>query len=91
MSDSELSSRPSTRRNHLLRRFADDVVGCVDDDALRQLAESLDTGLLRPKLSKGGQTPSITPSPRLGIEDSIEDLHEQDIESATRNDQSRYS
>ncbi|KAJ5802090.1 uncharacterized protein N7503_004540 [Penicillium pulvis] len=67
--------------------FADDVDDCVDDDALRQLADSLDTGLLRPMLSQGGQTPSITPSPRFAIEYSIEDLHGQDIESATRNDQ----
>jgi hypothetical protein len=70
-------------------QFADDVVGCGDDAALRQLADSIDTGLLRPMLSQGGRTPGITPSPRLGLEDSIENLDSQHIDSATRNDQPR--
>jgi hypothetical protein len=70
-------------------QFADDVVGCGDDSALRQLADSIDTGLLRPMLSQGGRTPGITPSPRLGLEVWIENLDSQHIESASRNDQPR--
>ncbi|KAL4915138.1 hypothetical protein BDW62DRAFT_189342 [Aspergillus aurantiobrunneus] len=36
---------------HGKKRLAEDVARCSDDDALRKLAESLDTGLLRPMLS----------------------------------------
>lgn len=71
------------------RHLAENVCGCHNDDELRQLAASLDSGLLRPILSMGGETPAITPSPRLGFEDSIEDLNALDIDSVTRNDQRR--
>ncbi|KAJ5804242.1 uncharacterized protein N7518_000545 [Penicillium psychrosexuale] len=69
------------------RHLAEDVCGCRNDDELRQLADSLDIGLLRPMMSMGGGTPAITPSPRLGLEDSIENLNALDIESVTRSDQ----
>jgi hypothetical protein len=69
--------------------LAEDVSYCRNDDELRQLADSLDTGLLRSMLSNGGKTSIITPSSRLGLEDSIENIHSLDIESATRNDQDR--
>ena len=43
--------------------LSDDVSGCRDDDEIRELVTSIDTGLLRPLLSQGGKTPVITPSP----------------------------
>jgi hypothetical protein len=76
---------PRDGQHHL----AEDICGCSNDATLRQLAESLDTGLLRPMKSKGGRTAPITPSPRFGVEDSIENLYSLDLESATRNDQQR--
>ncbi|KAE8391505.1 hypothetical protein BDV23DRAFT_171663 [Aspergillus alliaceus] len=62
--------------------LADNVERCSDDEELRQLAKSLDTGLLRPMLAHGGTTPAVTLSPRLGVEDSIEDLLSEDIHTA---------
>ncbi|KAJ5277168.1 hypothetical protein N7524_003321 [Penicillium chrysogenum] len=50
--------------------LSEDVSGCRNDEELRQLAASIDTGLLRPLLSKGGKTPVISPSPRIGFDDS---------------------
>ncbi|OQE96248.1 hypothetical protein PENNAL_c0001G06524 [Penicillium nalgiovense] len=59
--------------------------GCLNHDELRQLADSIDTGLLRPLLSKGGKTPPITPSLRLGFDDSVENLVSLDFTTASRN------
>ncbi|KAB8230452.1 HNH endonuclease signature motif containing protein [Aspergillus alliaceus] len=67
--------------------LAEDVYQRVDDEELRQLAESLESGLLRPMLAHGGTTPAITPSPRLGVEDSIDNLLSQDIHSVRRVDE----
>ncbi|KAF3386412.1 hypothetical protein F1880_000656 [Penicillium rolfsii] len=64
--------------------LADDAESCDDDDRLRQLAKHLDTALLRPMVATGGKTPAITPSPRLGVEDSIEDLLSLDFDSTSR-------
>jgi hypothetical protein len=64
--------------------LAADVDDCVDDDCLRQLAKHLDTALLKPMVATGGKTPAITPSPRSGVEDSIENLLSQDFDSTTR-------
>ncbi|KAJ5871705.1 uncharacterized protein N7529_004058 [Penicillium soppii] len=69
--------------------LSEDVSGCRNDDELRQLAASIDTGLLRPLLSKGGKTPVITPSPRTGFDNSAENLNSLDITPASRNDQGR--
>jgi hypothetical protein len=69
--------------------LSEDVSGCRNDEELRQLATSIDTGLLRPLLSKGGKTPVITPSPRIGFDDSVEDLNSRDITPASRNNQGR--
>ncbi|CAG8909411.1 unnamed protein product [Penicillium egyptiacum] len=69
--------------------LSEDVSGCRNDDELRQLAASIDTSLLRPLLSKGGKTPIITPSPRIGFDDSVENLNSLDITPASRNDQER--
>jgi hypothetical protein len=63
--------------------LSDDVCGCNNNDEIRQVATSIDTGLLRPLLSKGGKTPALT------SEDSVEDFHSRDITSATRNEQAR--
>ena len=64
--------------------LADDADSCDDDDRLRQLAKHLDTALLRPMVATGGNTPAITPSPRSGVEDFIDDLLSQDFDSTTR-------
>jgi hypothetical protein len=69
------------------KNLADDIAGCDDDEKLHQLHKSLETGLLRPMKAKGGRTPIITPSPRIGLEDSIENLATLDFESATQSDQ----
>ncbi|KAI2788012.1 hypothetical protein POX_f08395 [Penicillium oxalicum] len=64
--------------------LADDADNCDNDDRLRQLAKHLDTALLRLMMVTGENTPAITPSPRLGVEDSIKNLLSQDFDSATR-------
>ncbi|EPS29356.1 hypothetical protein PDE_04305 [Penicillium oxalicum 114-2] len=64
--------------------LADDADNCDNDDRLRQLAKHLDTALLRLMMITGENTPAITPSPRLGVEDSIKNLLSQDFDSATR-------
>ncbi|KAF7713037.1 Uncharacterized protein PECH_002164 [Penicillium ucsense] len=70
--------------------LVEDVSGCADDEKLRQLVQSIRTGLLIPMKAQGGKTPTeITPSPRPGVEDSIEDLKSQDIDSITRSVQSQ--
>ncbi|CAI7641584.1 unnamed protein product [Penicillium viridicatum] len=69
--------------------LVEDLSGCETDQELRQHAESLDMGLLRPMISTGGKTPAITPSPRLGLEESIDHLDTFDLEPVTRVDQQR--
>ncbi|PYH95035.1 hypothetical protein BO71DRAFT_429452 [Aspergillus ellipticus CBS 707.79] len=72
------------------RNLAEDVFGCQSDAEIRQLADCLDTGFLRPMLS-------IAPFPRLArrlarrpcrlaFDDSME-LNASDLESATENEQ----
>ncbi|KAJ5790583.1 uncharacterized protein N7518_007594, partial [Penicillium psychrosexuale] len=69
--------------------LSEDVSGCHNDDELRQLAASIDAGLLRPLLSTSGKTPVITPSPRISFDDSVEDLNSLDITPGNRTDQER--
>ncbi|KAJ5455131.1 hypothetical protein N7475_010252 [Penicillium sp. IBT 31633x] len=69
--------------------LSEDVCNCRNDVELRTLATSIDTGLLRPILSKGGKTPAITPSPRIGFEDSVENLHSLDSVTVSRTGQDR--
>ncbi|EER40137.1 conserved hypothetical protein [Histoplasma capsulatum H143] len=76
---------PEDGKYHL----SEGVVGCTTDASLRQLVSSLDTGLLRPIKAHGGKTPAITPSPRFGVEDSIEELNSMDFEPISRNEQRR--
>ena len=68
------------------RNLADDIASCDDDEKLHQLRKSLETGLLHPMRAKGGKTPIITPSPRIGLEDSIENLAALDFESTIESD-----
>ncbi|KAJ5263782.1 hypothetical protein N7478_011387 [Penicillium angulare] len=58
--------------------------GSPDHPRLRQLVQNLRTALVIPLKAKGGKTPAITPSPRQGVEDSIEDLRGLDISPITR-------
>lgn len=68
--------------------LAEDVLHCKSDKELQQLAESIDTGLLRPMMAKGAQTPVI-PSPRFGVEDSIDNLLAMGHDPVFRNDQAK--
>jgi len=71
------------------KNLAADIAGCATDTQLRQLVQSIRSGLLIPLKGQGGKTPTdVTPS-RLGVEDSIENLKSQDIGSITRSSQSR--
>ena len=54
--------------------LASDIDGCCSDEELRQLAENIDTALLRPIKALGGKTEPVTPSPQFGGEDSIDNL-----------------
>ncbi|CDM34954.1 unnamed protein product [Penicillium roqueforti FM164] len=94
--------KPTDRTKYFLRDFyktlppdgkenlAQDISGCENDETLRQLVQSIRTGLLVPLKAQGGKTPTeITPSPRSGIEDSIEDLKSQNIEPISRSYQSQ--
>ncbi|KUM55595.1 hypothetical protein ACN42_g11656 [Penicillium freii] len=72
------------------RNLAGDVSGCANDEMLRQLVQSIRNGLLIPMKAQGGKTPSeITPSPRSGVEDSIENLKSLNIEPISRSSQSQ--
>jgi hypothetical protein len=67
-----------------------DVSGCANDEKLQQLVQSIRSGLLIPMKAQGGKTPTeITPSPRSGVEDAIEDLKSQNIEPISRSSQSQ--
>lgn len=71
--------------------LADDVDKCPNDAKIRQLAQSLEDGVLRPMRAHGGITPAITPSyrRRFGVEDSIENSMSGDIRSLNRARQAR--
>ncbi|CAG8020934.1 unnamed protein product [Penicillium olsonii] len=67
------------------RNLAEDVSECANDDKLRQLVQSIRVGLLIPMKAQGGWTPTeLTPSPRSGVEDSIENLKSLIIESQSQ-------
>ncbi|OJJ66011.1 hypothetical protein ASPBRDRAFT_667000 [Aspergillus brasiliensis CBS 101740] len=69
--------------------LASDISDCETDSELRQLVTSIETGLLLPMRASGGQSAAITPSPRWGFQDSVENLAAQDFESQTRHAQQR--
>ena len=54
--------------------LANDIDDCSSDEELRQLVTNIDTALLRPVKALGGKTAPVTPSPRAGVEDSMEGL-----------------
>ncbi|KAJ5668697.1 hypothetical protein N7462_009767 [Penicillium macrosclerotiorum] len=64
------------------RNLMTDVLGAKNDEELQQLAQSIQTGILQPMLANGAQTP--IPSPRPGLEDSIEALDAQYADPASR-------
>lgn len=56
---------------------------------MRQLVQSIRTGLLIPLKAQGGKTPTeITPCPRSGVDDSFENLKSLNIEPINRSAQS---
>ncbi|KAJ5819879.1 hypothetical protein N7474_005470 [Penicillium riverlandense] len=55
------------------KNLAGEVSGCANDEELRQLVQSITTGLLIPMKAQGGKTLiEITPSPHSGVEDSLQ-------------------
>lgn len=56
--------------------LVDDAVCCQTDGDLKRLAESIDVGMLRPMKAVSGKTPRFVSSPRLGVEDSIDNLED---------------
>jgi hypothetical protein len=72
------------------KNLAGDVSGCANDEKLRQLVQSIRNSLLIPMKAQGGKTPTeITPSPRSGVEDSIENLKSLNIEPISGSSQSQ--
>ncbi|KAJ5935627.1 hypothetical protein N7466_005174 [Penicillium verhagenii] len=76
---------------HGKSNLVDDISQCSgDNEKLRQLVRSIETGLIIPLKAHGGKTPTdITPSPRPGVEDSIENLKTENIEPVSRSQQSQ--
>ena len=72
------------------RDLADDISGFADDEPLRQLVQSIETGLLIPLKAQGGKTPTeIKLSPRDGLDGSIENLKSLNIVPIDRSPQSQ--
>jgi len=68
------------------RDVSDDILGCGSDEELRQLASHLLTAVLVP-MKAHGRTPAVSPTPRFGGEDSIEEIASELTEPSSRNDQ----
>ncbi|PKX98944.1 HNH endonuclease signature motif containing protein [Aspergillus novofumigatus IBT 16806] len=66
------------------RNLGQDIVEAGAQGKLHQLAQSIITGLLTPLKVAGDKTAKITPSPRIGLEDSLEDLAAMTDKSMTR-------
>lgn len=47
--------------------LVEDIIGCETDNELKTLADSIDTGLLRPLKATAGKTPVIVQSPALEL------------------------
>ncbi|KAJ5692831.1 hypothetical protein N7462_002254 [Penicillium macrosclerotiorum] len=72
------------------KNLADNIARCNTDAELRQQVDSIRTGLLYPLRALGGKTPSeITPAPRAGVEDSIEELRSLNVRPITRGPQAQ--
>ncbi|KAJ5110692.1 hypothetical protein N7532_001227 [Penicillium argentinense] len=68
--------------------LARDVGGYSSDHKIRQTVDSIRNGLVCPLRAIGGRTPSeITPAPRPGVEDSIENLRSLDVRPLARTHQ----
>ncbi|KAE8148357.1 hypothetical protein BDV25DRAFT_131304 [Aspergillus avenaceus] len=69
--------------------LSQDIASCSNDDQLRQHARSLVDCVLLPMKAQGGKTPgpSMTISPRLGVEESLENLASMLDEPASRTGQ----
>ena len=79
---------PPDGRLHL----ADDIIQAGIDGRLHQLAQSIITGLLLPMKVAGGKSTDITPSPPLGIEESMENLASMHMtDEPITHDQNRLS
>ncbi|KAF5860321.1 hypothetical protein ETB97_001741 [Aspergillus alliaceus] len=68
--------------------LAEDVDGCETDQNERELWQNIDTGILIPMCARGGTTPAVTPSPRMGYQDSVENLLAENVDPVSRNEQS---
>ncbi|GFF81102.1 polyketide synthase, putative [Aspergillus udagawae] len=66
------------------RNLVQDIVEAGAQGKLQQLAQSIITGLLTPLKVAGDKTAEITPSSRIGLEDSLEDLAAMTDKSMTR-------
>ncbi|GIJ98286.1 hypothetical protein Aspvir_000402 [Aspergillus viridinutans] len=66
------------------RNLAQDIVQAGAQGKLKQLAQSIITGLLTPLKVAGDKTAEVTPSPRIGLEDSLESLTAMTDKSMTR-------
>ena len=66
--------------------LVEDVLGCSSNVDIKQLADSVVSGLLNPMQAFGGQTAQPTPSPRFGLEDSIDNLESMLNETITSSD-----
>ncbi|GIJ89091.1 hypothetical protein Asppvi_008020 [Aspergillus pseudoviridinutans] len=71
---------PADGRHNL----AQDIVQAGAQGKLKQLAQSIITGLLTPLKVAGDKTAEVTPSPRIGLEDSLESLAAITDKSMTR-------
>ncbi|KAJ5157711.1 uncharacterized protein N7482_008811 [Penicillium canariense] len=70
------------------RNLAGDLSGCANDEKLRQLVQSIRTGLLIPLKAQGGKTPNeFSLSPWLGVKDSIDYLKSPNIKPISRSSQ----
>lgn len=67
--------------------LVDDISECDSDGKVQQVAENIYTGLLVPMKAAGDKSGNITPSPRTGASDSVENLGAQIDESLTRDPQ----
>jgi hypothetical protein len=92
---------PTDKTKEFLRHFFDalppdgkenlvqDVLKQEKDEGLWQLAESIRTGLIIPLKVNGGKTPAITPSPRPGRENSVDNLKDLQMQPINRSSQAQ--
>lgn len=64
--------------------LAQDAKDASRDQGLGDLVRAIETGLLRPMKAGGGKTPTISPHPRLEMEDSIDQILSHDLTPLSR-------